>query len=330
MALSPRPPVPSWIAHQLGVGQRRCAERGKPLPRPLVGGERGHRQSSDRLGLSGHAFRHRSPTCSGGLVGARGKSGYGLRHAQILGEPAPFHGHFRELVEASGSPGISSSARRWVILRIVEHRVCRVHVRNLTGEFGRSAPRPARRALPLPTMTAVHPTQAAELAHLGMQVTPENVVQVANVLRAEADYLREHLGAARRNSHVGEPGEDPVSPRAAKAFNAKIGAMYDRVDEYVDTLQSYADRLTATARDYGNTDEAIRRSFDTIRTGYGSTIPKPPLMTPPAHSPEATILRPYLPPPTIAPAPLAGPGPLLREPPSDDGWVPLVRLDRNR
>lgn len=120
-------------------------------------------------------------------------------------------------------------------------------------------------------MTAAHPVLAAELAHLDLQVTPQNVLQVAGALRAEADYLREELRVALYDSEVGEPGEDPVSPRAAMAFNAKIGAMYDRVREYVETLESYADRLAATARGYGHSDEAIQRTFDSVRTDYGPT-----------------------------------------------------------
>jgi hypothetical protein len=171
---------------------------------------------------------------------------------------------------------------------------------------------------------------SADLAHLDLQVTPENVVQVANVLRAESDYVRRHLRTARRDSHVGEPGKDPVSPWAAKAFNTKIDAMYDRVEEYVKTLQAYADRLIKTARDYGHTDDDIKRSFDTISAGYGTTTPSPPLMTPPAYSPEAAILRPYLPPPAAPATPPASLGPLLPAPPPDDGWVPIVPPNRSR
>jgi uncharacterized protein YukE len=120
-------------------------------------------------------------------------------------------------------------------------------------------------------MTAVHPALAAELAHLDLQVTPQNVLQVAGALRAEAEYLRRELRFGRIDSAVGEPGEDPVSPRAAVAFNAKIGAMWDRVQEYVNALDSYASRLTATARDYGHSDAAIQHAFDTIRADYGAT-----------------------------------------------------------
>jgi uncharacterized protein YukE len=120
-------------------------------------------------------------------------------------------------------------------------------------------------------MNSVHPVLAAELAHLDLQVTPENVLQVAGALRAEADYLGRELRSARRDGQVGEPGEDPVSRPAAVAFNAKIDAMWNRVQEYVDVLSVTADRLAATARDYGHSDEAIQRAFDSVRAGYGAT-----------------------------------------------------------
>ena len=120
-------------------------------------------------------------------------------------------------------------------------------------------------------MTAAHPVLAAELAHLGLQVTPQNVLQVAGALRAEADYLGRELRGARRDGQVGEPGEDPVSRPAAVAFNAKIDAMWNRVQEYIDVLGAAADRLAATARDYGHSDEAIQRAFDAVCAGYGAT-----------------------------------------------------------
>ena len=63
---------------------------------------------------------------------------------------------------------------------------------------------------------------SADLAHLGMQVTPENIVHVSNVLRAESDYLATRARWARNNCVVGEPGKDPVSSVAADGFNRKI------------------------------------------------------------------------------------------------------------
>jgi hypothetical protein len=110
---------------------------------------------------------------------------------------------------------------------------------------------------------------AADLAHLGMQVTPENIVAVSSVLRAESDYLRARVYASGRSCWVGEPGHDPVSPMAAAGFNNKIDMLLHECHAYCDRLAAASEELAATARSYGHTEEDIAGSLRAVRASYG-------------------------------------------------------------
>lgn len=119
-----------------------------------------------------------------------------------------------------------------------------------------------------------------DLAHLGMTVTPENIVHVSSVLQAESDYLRTRVRQSRNHCRVGEPGLDPVSPKAASGFNGKIGLLLEQCQAYCDTLAAAADELARTARSYGHTDDDIRRSLESVQANYGGPIPNPPAGSP--------------------------------------------------
>lgn len=160
---------------------------------------------------------------------------------------------------------------------------------------------------------------SADLAHLGMQVTPENIVHVSNVLRAESDYLATRARWARNNCVVGEPGKDPVSSVAADGFNRKIRLLLDQCQAYCDRLGAASDDLARTAKTYGHTDDDIARSLTSIQANYGQPTT---LMVPPPASSEAAVLKPYLP----SPAPPIGDfTPLAPKP--DDWWEPLPARD---
>lgn len=169
------------------------------------------------------------------------------------------------------------------------------------------------------TNGATAPSVSADLAQLGLQVNPGNIVQVSNVLRAEAEFLSQRLDRARLDSQVGEPGKDPVSLRAAAGFNRKINAMYDQVQAYCDALAAASNQLVATAKSYGHTDDDIARSLASIQPDYGRATP---LMTPAPPTSTASLAARYLPPPPASSGPPGDRSPILPEP--DDGWVPLI------
>jgi hypothetical protein len=159
----------------------------------------------------------------------------------------------------------------------------------------------------------------ADLTHLGMQVTPENVVQVSAVLRAESDYLRDKLENARYACRVGEPGQDPVSPRAATGFNTKIESLLEQCRAYRDALRAASDLLAATARAYGHTDDDIARTLDAVQSGYGRTGP---LLRPSPESPMVSVLGPYLHDARPTPEEPSDLGPTIPNPTGE--WTPLA------
>lgn len=152
-----------------------------------------------------------------------------------------------------------------------------------------------------------------------MQVTPENIVHVGNVLAAEAEFMQVKLRAAWWNARVGVAAKDPVSQPTADGFNRKIDALLGQVQAYVETLRAASEQLAQTARSYGHTDAEIARSLDGITSTYGQPAP---VLAPPSVSPQATLLRPYLPPPE-PPRLAADPSPVVGPPP-DGWWVPVV------
>lgn len=118
----------------------------------------------------------------------------------------------------------------------------------------------------------IAPVTRANLDNLKLQVTPENVQQVATVLRSEADRLAETVrrmpagsilpGAVGAESGpVGLCGGDPVSHDAAKALNVRINAMNTQMYGYVASLRAAADQLTGTASAYGDQENEAASSF---------------------------------------------------------------------
>jgi hypothetical protein len=95
---------------------------------------------------------------------------------------------------------------------------------------------------------------------LGLEVSPENVLQVSAAVRHEARRLltaRGTVGAA-----VGQCGADPVSADAAVAFDGRITELSTECRRYVSGLFDAADALLRVARSYGYTEEQIRTAFD--------------------------------------------------------------------
>jgi small-conductance mechanosensitive channel len=116
----------------------------------------------------------------------------------------------------------------------------------------------------------------ADLGNLRMQVTPENVMQLHHALAAEAQLVRAHLALALAlATAVGEPAKDPVSPGAARGFNAKRQALFDQCTAYVTELRSTADALAKTAHSYGHSEQEITDSFKKFNTSYQAQYTAP-------------------------------------------------------
>lgn len=134
---------------------------------------------------------------------------------------------------------------------------------------------------------------AADLDHLGMQVTPENVLQVRNVLKAEAVRLSDVMRVNDYKLRVDLCGGDPVSADASRGFNAKLDNLRAQCSGYVKALRDAVKVLEQTAATYGRSEQEIKDSFDAFR-------PEPPprvnthLTASPDYSPEASILKPYM------------------------------------
>lgn len=106
------------------------------------------------------------------------------------------------------------------------------------------------------------PSLAASLNHLGMQVTPENVLHIRAALLTEADRLHALLQTYLLQLWVRAPAKDPVSITAAELLNQKIGGLADQYKAYVNALTGAGAVLAGTARTYGYTEQQVKDSFD--------------------------------------------------------------------
>jgi hypothetical protein len=103
---------------------------------------------------------------------------------------------------------------------------------------------------------------AADLDHLGMQVTKETVLQIRNVLLGASRRMYAALDTqGGRTIRVGPPGGDPISPKAADELNRKADALRDEYRAIADGYRRAGDNLTQIARNYGYTEQAIADSF---------------------------------------------------------------------
>jgi hypothetical protein len=105
---------------------------------------------------------------------------------------------------------------------------------------------------------------AAAMRTVSMQVDRENVLQARAAILAEAEELKQMMRAQRGQAGVGLCGSDPLSPRAADAFNSRIGRLYELCYRYAAELELAANALDDVARRYGLTEEQIETSFASI------------------------------------------------------------------
>lgn len=92
-------------------------------------------------------------------------------------------------------------------------------------------------------------------------VTPANVLAAAKIIGAQADDLRSKVVDASDQLKVAPPGEDEVSVRMAKAWNALLvdndDSYKSRAQQYVDGLTNLVTQLQESARTYGYTEDEI-------------------------------------------------------------------------
>ena len=119
------------------------------------------------------------------------------------------------------------------------------------------------------------PAAIADLASLRTQVTPENVLLLHNGLKAEAVYLQRRMHACGFPMQVGEPGLDPVSKPAARAFNSKIRGLKEQLDAYVAQLEKMAEAMAQSAKSYGHTEDELAASFSNFYPGYEANAAVP-------------------------------------------------------
>lgn len=113
-----------------------------------------------------------------------------------------------------------------------------------------------------PNLTASGRLLAADLDHLGMQVTPETVLQIRNVLLGEAQRLQNAFRWEARNVQVGPPGGDPISGRWANVTNKdKILPLLAEYRSHADAFNQAGEKLRQTALRYGHTEQEIADSF---------------------------------------------------------------------
>ncbi len=110
-------------------------------------------------------------------------------------------------------------------------------------------------------MTGEPRSLSPALASVSLQVNRDNVLQARAALLAEAYALLRRVRELRPIAVVGECGGDPVSPRAAHAFNSRIFAIFDQCERYAQELVAGGEALGDNARQYGYTEEQIAASY---------------------------------------------------------------------
>lgn len=103
-------------------------------------------------------------------------------------------------------------------------------------------------------------------------VNHDNVLQAAKVIADAVQNYGESIGQQLLCLQVDPPGGDVISIQAANAWNAKLATDPDsyanRVQDYLQSLQTVAANLATTAKQYGYSDQQIADAF---RQQAGST-----------------------------------------------------------
>lgn len=96
-------------------------------------------------------------------------------------------------------------------------------------------------------------------------VTPDNVLQARRIIGQAAEDALERLNGLAYRMRVLPPGSDQISQASARVWNHHlVGAPdshYQRLIEYVKSVQQLGDHLEDVARQYGITEDEIAASF---------------------------------------------------------------------
>ncbi|ALE74162.1 hypothetical protein AD006_23800 [Pseudonocardia sp. EC080610-09] len=105
------------------------------------------------------------------------------------------------------------------------------------------------------------PEQQRSIDELVAQINVDNVLQVAALLRRQADQMERALVKADRELRVEPLGADPVSRDAAESFRPKIRRILDLHWAHCEEVRSAVEALRRCAFDYGFTDTDLDASF---------------------------------------------------------------------
>ena len=98
-----------------------------------------------------------------------------------------------------------------------------------------------------------------------IHVTPENVLDVGGAIFSALTELRTVLHRESRNLWMEPAGRDRVSAEVAEAWNDRItrdpDSIIRRVTQYLKNMETVSEQVKAAARQYGKTDDDIRRAF---------------------------------------------------------------------
>ncbi|HEX3789215.1 MAG TPA: hypothetical protein VHW44_15235 [Pseudonocardiaceae bacterium] len=101
-------------------------------------------------------------------------------------------------------------------------------------------------------------------------VNKDNVLQAAKIIQNALDDNSQQIQLAFAGLRVVAPGQDPISVQAAAQWNAKLvtdpDSFQNRISQYLGSLQTLADNLRTSAKQYGYTDQEIADAL----SGVGS------------------------------------------------------------
>ena len=105
------------------------------------------------------------------------------------------------------------------------------------------------------------PEQQHSVNDLVAQVNTDNVLQVAALLRRQADEMEDVLTTASRDLQFNPCGGDPVSRDAQRLFQAKIDRIASVHWAHHAEVRAAADAMHSVARSYGYTDADLANAF---------------------------------------------------------------------
>ena len=110
----------------------------------------------------------------------------------------------------------------------------------------------------------ISPLQEGSIESLVSQVSADNVLAVARVLRTRADEMESLLNASLNELELRPCGQDPVSLDARELFQHKIDYILARHwDHYVE-LRAAHTALRTAALQYGVADADLAREFGSV------------------------------------------------------------------